>query len=345
VAQTVPLAEEGRATNGLPAEESQRLGEGTSRLKRTEVDDLLRRVAREHGTGDGQTNPAPPAQLDRQGQPQPPSAPFTAALQTPTADEGSDATATSAAATASSSSSSAPTAAAKVAKRARPARWRWQWAAIILLCASVTVALLAFLSSRNANTSDASAPAPVPGSEEKPQEATTETGALSIEPVTIESPPPLNTPSPPTRTREGEAAAHPAAPEAPATRTASPAPPLPSPPGGQTAATAPPSTTAAAPALSATDHYQRGVQLWERDRRSALEEFRAAVPGVADAYYYLGSEYYSEGRDPKSLNDGELRAALNYFLRATGGPHSGQAKVYAQQLGKEYERRKKQSRR
>jgi hypothetical protein len=85
--------------------------------------------------------------------------------------------------------------------------------------------------------------------------------------------------------------------------------------------------------------------LWATDRRAALEEFRAAVPAVPDAYYYLGSEYYSEARDVKSLSDGELRAALNYFTRATSGPHSAQASRHVQALGKEYDRRKrKQSR-
>jgi hypothetical protein len=81
--------------------------------------------------------------------------------------------------------------------------------------------------------------------------------------------------------------------------------------------------------------------LWATDRGAALEEFRAAVPNVPDAYYYLGSEYYAEGRDVKTLGDGELRAALNYFLRATVGPHSAQSSRSAQLLGKEYERRKK----
>ena len=68
------------------------------------------------------------------------------------------------------------------------------------------------------------------------------------------------------------------------------------------------------------------------------------MPAVTDAYYYLGSEYYSEGRDVKTLSDGELRAALNYFTRVASGPHSGQASRYVQALGKEYDRRKKQSR-
>jgi hypothetical protein len=115
----------------------------------------------------------------------------------------------------------------------------------------------------------------------------------------------------------------------------SPTPPAPTPDTRQE------TTTPAPPALSASDHYQRGIQLWATDRRAALEEFRAAVPVVPDAYYYLGLEYYPEGHDAKTLSDGELKAALNYFLRATSGPHSGQASHHAQLLGKEYERRKK----
>src|SRR4051812_9313170 len=52
VAPTAPLTDEGRATSGLAAEESQRLADHTSRIKRAEMEDLLRRVAQEHD-GDG----------------------------------------------------------------------------------------------------------------------------------------------------------------------------------------------------------------------------------------------------------------------------------------------------
>jgi hypothetical protein len=364
VAQTVPLAEEGRATNGLPAEESQRLGEGTSRLRRTEMEDLLRRVAREHASGGGGGDDAHSyPSLDKPADGAEPSAPLTNALQTLPADKSVPAHRKSAPAdaivpaktgatadtsapseaveTADTDAPAATTLAASPEARRTPRPRRWQWAAIILLCVSLAAGLLALISSRRSKASDVSGPATAPAGEEQPQ-AAAETGALEIEPVKIETPPPVNTPPapPPERTREAsESAAHPAAPQTPVGGQ-SVAPPLPSPPaGGQTAA--PPVQPPASRALSATDHYQRGVQMWESDRRSALEEFRAAVPAVADAYYYLGSEYYSEGRDPKSLNDGELRAALNYFLRATSGPHSAQANRHAQLLGKEYERRKK----
>jgi hypothetical protein len=317
-AQTVPLAEEGRATDGLLAEESQRLGEGTSRIRRTEMEDLLRRVAREHTLDQTSRTAASPEDDGAQAA----GGPATASLSTPDAD-------------------SKPSAAS--AQGARNMHARWRWAAIILLCFGLTFGLVAFISARRWKASNAAAPA----SEEptQPQVATDES-AQGIEPVTLEnaeaqpspSPPSTNVPTPP-RARDSEAAAHPTSTEAP-TATASPAPTMTTPAGQQTTTPAP-----SQPALSSTDHYQRGVQLWERDRRAALEEFRAAVPAVPDAYYYLGSEYYSEGRDMKTLNDGELKAALNYFLRATNGPHSGQAAKYAQLLGKEYERRKKQSRR
>jgi hypothetical protein len=46
------------------------------------------------------------------------------------------------------------------------------------------------------------------------------------------------------------------------------------------------------------------------------------------------------GRDPKKLSDGELTAALNYFLRAQGGTHGAEARRYADRLGREYDRRR-----
>jgi len=59
----------------------------------------------------------------------------------------------------------------------------------------------------------------------------------------------------------------------------------------------------------------------------------------ADAYYFRGLNLVN-GRDPRNLSDGELAAALNYFLRAQGGSHSAEAKRAADRLGTEYDRRK-----
>jgi tetratricopeptide (TPR) repeat protein len=58
-----------------------------------------------------------------------------------------------------------------------------------------------------------------------------------------------------------------------------------------------------------------------------------------DSYYFKALNIVN-GRDPKKLSDGELAAALNYFLRAQGGTHSADAKRGAERLGTEYDRRK-----
>jgi tetratricopeptide (TPR) repeat protein len=59
-----------------------------------------------------------------------------------------------------------------------------------------------------------------------------------------------------------------------------------------------------------------------------------------DAYYFKALNIVN-GRDPKKLSDGELTAALNYFLRAQGGAHSAEASRNAERLGREYDRRRK----
>jgi tetratricopeptide (TPR) repeat protein len=60
----------------------------------------------------------------------------------------------------------------------------------------------------------------------------------------------------------------------------------------------------------------------------------------SDSYYFKGLNLVN-GRDPKKLTDGELTAALNYFLRVQGGSHITEAKRNADKLGKEYDRRRK----
>lgn len=58
-----------------------------------------------------------------------------------------------------------------------------------------------------------------------------------------------------------------------------------------------------------------------------------------DSPYFKGLNMVN-GRDLKDLSDGELSAALNYFLRAEGGTHDAEAKRYADRLGKEFDRRR-----
>ncbi|HEX8709932.1 MAG TPA: tetratricopeptide repeat protein [Pyrinomonadaceae bacterium] len=59
----------------------------------------------------------------------------------------------------------------------------------------------------------------------------------------------------------------------------------------------------------------------------------------ADSYYFQALNIVN-GRDPKRLSDGELAAALNYFLRAQGGAHAAEARRNADRLFDEHQRRK-----
>ncbi|MET0623494.1 MAG: tetratricopeptide repeat protein [Pyrinomonadaceae bacterium] len=118
--------------------------------------------------------------------------------------------------------------------------------------------------------------------------------------------------------------------------TAQPTPAQPTPP--------PPTPTPAPPApASPAERYGRGVQLWGANRGAALEEFRAAAAGGnLDAHYYLGLAYV-EGRNTGSLKRAEVVAALQHFqLAQRGGQHASQARGYAQQLEKEFDRLRRQ---
>lgn len=143
------------------------------------------------------------------------------------------------------------------------------------------------------------------------------------------TPTPARTPRPgePTPTPQGEETAAVNVPPAP-----QPVPPTPQP----TPTPAPP-----APSVPA-DRYGRGVQLWSSNRGAALEEFRAAAAGGnADAHYYLGLAYV-EGRRANSLQRAEVVAALQHFQLAQRGQHAAQARGYAQQLEKEFDRLRRQ---
>jgi hypothetical protein len=332
VAPTAPLTDEGRATSGLAAEESQRLHDHTSRIRRAEMEELLRRVARDHdGDGGG------PLALTSANEPlQTVAASTTAPASTA---EPSSTTATAAPKTDGDGQSSSGASPAQPSSARR--RVSWRFLTLVICGLALVVVALAFIALRRSKASSTVGPAeppPAEGAQPVAQAQEQEAGAPQIEPVALASPPPAVSPrpTPSPRAREGGAeTGPPSTTQAPAAPGALPAP--------EASATQPaPAETAVT--VSPADHYQRGVQLWATDRRAALQEFRAAVPAVPDAYYYLGSEYYSEGRDVKSLSDGELRAALNYFTRATSGPHSAQANRYVQALGKEYDRRKKPSR-
>ena len=113
-----------------------------------------------------------------------------------------------------------------------------------------------------------------------------------------------------------------------------PAPPAPTPPPRQ--------QPTPAPALSASEHFSRGEQLWASSRAQALGEFRsAAAKGNVDAYYYLGLAIV-QGRDPGSLQRAELVTALQYFQNARrGGRFRADAQRYEEQLGREFDKRRR----
>lgn len=66
----------------------------------------------------------------------------------------------------------------------------------------------------------------------------------------------------------------------------------------------------------------------------------APVQSEADAFYFKALNIVN-GREPKKLSDGELSAALNYFLRARNGTHGAEATKNAERLGREHDRRRK----
>jgi tetratricopeptide (TPR) repeat protein len=103
-------------------------------------------------------------------------------------------------------------------------------------------------------------------------------------------------------------------------------------------------TPARAPASTPAEHYQRGVELWSSNRAAAFQEFlTAAGGGNVDANYYLGLSYI-EGKDIRSLNRAALLAALRYFQVAqrAGGQHAAESRRYEQELGREFDRMRKQ---
>jgi tetratricopeptide (TPR) repeat protein len=104
------------------------------------------------------------------------------------------------------------------------------------------------------------------------------------------------------------------------------------------APTQPPAPPPPAPqATTPAEHYRRGVDWWGSNRAAAVREFLAAQ-GNPDAAYYLGLNL-AEGRDPSTLGRAQLVSALYYFQVAARGSHAAQARRYADQLGKEYDRR------
>lgn len=127
----------------------------------------------------------------------------------------------------------------------------------------------------------------------------------------------------------------------------SPAPtasPTATPNTGNAAPSSSPTPNASTPStasLPPAERFRRAIQLWTRDRTSALPELRAVAVEIPEANYYLGLSF-AEGRDPKELARAELLAALRHFQLARNTQFSQQARRYEEQLTAEYDKRRSQ---
>lgn len=120
-----------------------------------------------------------------------------------------------------------------------------------------------------------------------------------------------------------------------------PTQPQPSPPAPTPQPAAPPAPARPAE-ISPAERYRRGVGLWSSNRAAALDDLRAAAgSGNPDAHYYLGLSYV-EGRNLQGLKRAEIVAALGHFQNAQRGQFAGQARRYAQQLEREFDRIRRQ---
>lgn len=95
--------------------------------------------------------------------------------------------------------------------------------------------------------------------------------------------------------------------------------------------------------LTAQERYERAVNLYSSNRANALAEFSAVADAMPDAHYYLGLAR-TEGIAPRAMHRAELLAALTHFQIAAqrGTRHAAQAAARAEQLGLEYDRRRRE---
>jgi tetratricopeptide (TPR) repeat protein len=418
LAQTIPLAGEGRATDGLNADDARRTASDTSRVGRAEMENLLKRAGatppRQTSDGDGdgageKTTPQTTTLVYEQPTPAPDSTP-SASLETSTPQV------------------SPPSANASSSRR------MWQALAIALLCVALIAGVLAFILSRRASSTDAaesSSPISISdqkqlvseklaeaevllGSGEFNRAVTVLRAAVKLDPSSAEAHLRLGdalektgarseaideyraaTESDPNNRQAWRALASAQVAEkqyndaaesyrrliettteadvddetrlayADALRLAE------RPDEARIAyqkisASAPPAVAQAArqhlaelgPASATTTERPRDET--RAGQPAATPEaiaptasptpLASAAPATAaaggsaqadaDAYYFKALNIVN-GRDPKNLSDGELTAALNYFLRAQNGTHSAEARRYADRLGREYDRRRK----
>ena len=408
LAQTVPLSNEGRGTDGLAANEARRAGSDTGKVGQAEIENLLRRSSsRAEQPGDGRESKGASQRGDLPG-----AQTTTLASDSIASPEMPD------------TKSPAQDDAASAAQPNVRSRRMWQVAAVLLLCVALVAGVLAFILSRRSNPADASNTSPISISDQKQlvneklaeADVLLEAGEFSRAITVLRSAVKLDPSSAEAHLRLGSAleksgergeaigeyrAATQASPDnASAWRslaTAQVAEKL-----YDEAANSyrrlmeavgegrvdDETRLAYADALrlaGRTDEarlaYQKisgsNMETVAREARTRLVELgppalatndpkRATpregeeerlpeaapspqpsptarvtpTPRDADSYYLMAMNIVN-GRDPRALSDGELAAALNYFLLAQRGSHGAEAKRNADRLGKEYDRRKK----
>jgi tetratricopeptide (TPR) repeat protein len=95
--------------------------------------------------------------------------------------------------------------------------------------------------------------------------------------------------------------------------------------------------------LSPQERFERAVHLYSIDRQAALKEFESVASRVPDAHYYLGLAR-TERHTLQTIHRAILLDALKHLqiAQSAGGRYSAQAKRLADQLGREYDRRRKE---
>jgi tetratricopeptide (TPR) repeat protein len=145
LAQTIPLTGDGRATDGLAADDHQHSAPDTSKVGRMEMESILRRVQAEY-ENDGQKAAQDSVETATTAQTTT-LAPQLSARAQPVNSQ-------------PATSTPSPVQALQPAPNVR-ARRMWQVAAASLLCVALVAAVLAFVLSRRANSSDTGSASPI----------------------------------------------------------------------------------------------------------------------------------------------------------------------------------------
>ncbi|HEX8846101.1 MAG TPA: tetratricopeptide repeat protein [Pyrinomonadaceae bacterium] len=154
LAQTVPLTGEGRATDGLSADDSRRTGSDTSKVGRAEMENLLRRAQARQSNDDGVKLAAAAPAASPVSQ-QTTTLPSDAARSEPPPDS-----------TVAPKAASTPKDTQEVHPNVRSRRL-WQVAAVALLCVALVAGVLAFVLSRRTNSTDNANTSPISISDQK----------------------------------------------------------------------------------------------------------------------------------------------------------------------------------